>query len=150
MSEARKAAFHDALKVAYKMRYEDAFVIGVTHTTDDIHRAVFDAGYDHAAAELRWIPVKTKYPDRPGIYDVTLWDGTISKSAYYVGTFDKSVIAWMPMPTNPYTETADHIAEEECPRCVLQESGKPGGKVEHTAVGSCCLAVAEVGDREGV
>ena len=71
------------------------------------------AGYDHAAAELRWIPVKTKYPDRPGIYDVTLFDGTISKSAFYVGAFDKSVIAWMPIPTTPYTEPADNIAEEE-------------------------------------
>lgn len=59
------------------------------------------------AAELRWIPVKTKYPDLPGVYDVTLWDGTISKSAYYVGTFDKSVIAWMPLPTKPYTEPAE-------------------------------------------
>ena len=64
-----------------------------------------------AAAELRWIPVSERLPKQSGVYDVTLYDGTISKSAFYVGAFDKSVIAWMPPPAKPYTEPADNIAE---------------------------------------
>lgn len=92
------------------------------------------AGYDHAAAELRWIPIRSAddLPKESGEYlfqyrdddmtPFTLWPFEIQETpslgingpkvgeskgaAFEVKTF----IAWMPLP-KPYTEPSDNIAE---------------------------------------
>lgn len=60
--ETREAAFHAALKKAYKMRYASLFN-GEPHTSDSIYRAVFDAGYDHALAATPADPVRSDKAD---------------------------------------------------------------------------------------
>lgn len=54
-----------------------------------------------------WVPTSERLPTRPGHYYVTLYDGRVGTSAFYVGSFDRSVIAWIPLPEDdPYTPDA--------------------------------------------
>ncbi len=80
------------------------------------------AGYDHAAAELRWIPVSERLPEAGGLYSVIIY-GLITKMPMRVyKSFDpssdesrtewrKDVAAYLSCPIPPYTEPADNIAE---------------------------------------
>lgn len=73
--------------------------------------------YDHAAAELRWIPVSERLPEQSGMYLVTMRTGKIAKlffdvkSGWITWAEKQNVLAWMPLP-KPYTEPADNIGEE--------------------------------------
>lgn len=68
----------------------------------DEYYGLFLAGYAAAQAS-GWHKISEDgLPDRPGIYYVTLHDGTFNLSAFYVGAFDKDVIAYLPYPP-PFT-----------------------------------------------
>lgn len=56
---------------------------------------------NRASAEPRWIPVEERLPEKSDIYYVTCHDGVVRKSAFYVGAFDRSAIAWMPKAKMP-------------------------------------------------
>lgn len=79
------------------------------------------AGYDHAAAELRWIPVSERLPDCDGSFlcscvstsnssAVGVWQLGYVNGKWGVG-YDISeywtVQAWQPMPKPYYTEPTD-------------------------------------------
>jgi len=98
------------------------------HYTRKVVDGMFDAGYDHAAAELRWIPIRSAddLPKENGYYLVTCGsvgidpDDTTSHELNWFGgkwylPSDEmiemdGVIAWMKKP-KPYTEPADNIGE---------------------------------------
>ena len=86
------------------------------------------AGYDHAAAELRWIPVSERLPELGDCYmttqDLEDGEGVMSWPLHYESKtkkwfqdidhkepFDHPVLAWQERP-KPYTEPADNIGEE--------------------------------------
>ena len=89
---------------------------------------LYQAGYDHAAAELPWIPIRSAddLPKENGYYLATCGsvgidpDDTTShelnwfSGKWYLPSDEMiemdGVIAWMKKP-QPYTEPADHIAE---------------------------------------
>lgn len=57
-----------------------------------------------------WTPTSEGLPWRPGIYYVTLASGDVGTSAFYVGSFDRSILAWMPYPA-PYRTEGSAEAE---------------------------------------
>lgn len=80
--------------------------------------------YDHAAAELRWIPVSERLPDKNYEWYLCTFDAPdyggwqVSEFQWRDGhwhtvgaiPYPQEIIAWMPLP-KPYTEPADNIAE---------------------------------------
>lgn len=114
-----------ALEAAWEANHENAHIY-----YENGFRHGFSSGYDHAAAELRWIPIRSAddLPKENGYYLATCGsvgidpDDTTSHELNWFGgkwylPSDEmiemdGVIAWMKKP-KPYTEPADSGERED-------------------------------------
>ncbi len=62
MTDANKAAKESARDRAIG-EIDEMYTFDDDYGLEEALEAAFDAGYDHAAAELRWIPVSERLPD---------------------------------------------------------------------------------------
>lgn len=91
----------------------DSRVDGTLGSNHDYFDNGFDAGYDFAKSEDRWIPVSERLPDKDGLYVITTTSPTTTREAWWNSrkeiwtTFDGGngfdAVAWRPLP-EPYKE----------------------------------------------
>jgi hypothetical protein len=56
---------------------------------------------ESAAEQKRWVACSERLPSQKGFYWVTTLTGLVTKSAFYVGAFDKNAVAWMNITKPP-------------------------------------------------
>jgi len=99
------------MKTEMEAARDAAYLTAFGKSTDprDLANKMFDAGWN--ARGSQWVAVKDDLPILSAVYYVTLSNGLVGRSSFYCGAFDRSVIAWMPVPREPYTADSGQEGE---------------------------------------